>query len=184
MPCFLLFVFHLAPLFPQQNMGMQCSPWERGIREEGCALHRKGRGWDFLVCYRYASLVTSSFPTIYSSYILIMRLGKLVISQIWMHTPAKSFIHCQDKSLFLLCPRKPEPKVSKKDWVCQQVPLSARDMVPFSRILSSCSLLLAIRFASFQVFILIHFLLLSFFFLVTPSFASYNFSCPIFPLFE
>lgn len=114
----------LASLLPQQNMGMQCSPWEGGIKE-GCALHRKGRGRDLLVCYRYASLVTYFFPTIYSSHILVMRLGKIPVSQIWMHIPpAKSFTQCQDESLFLLCPRKPEPKVNKKDWFSQQVPLS------------------------------------------------------------
>lgn len=150
-----------------------------GIREEGCALHKKGRGWDFLVCYRYVVWVTSFFLTIHSCLILIIRLGKLSVSQIWMHIPLlkyasplftariRAFSFSAPGNLSLRSTSKTE---SPKKFLSLNTN-GARTMVCFSRILSSCSHLLPI--CILQVFILIHFLS----FLVISSFDSYYFSC-------
>lgn len=144
MPCFLLLVFHLAPLFPQ----VQCSPWDCRIREEGCALHREGKGQDFLACYRYTSLTPSFFPTIHYSHTLITRHRKWPVSQIWMHILAKSLLSARIRAFSFSAPgnlslRSTRKMESPNKFLALDTS-GARTVVPFSKILSltfSCLLL-------------------------------------------
>lgn len=124
--CFLLLAFHLPSRFSQKDMGVQCYSWECGIAEEGCAA-QKGKGWGSLVFHTHSSLLTF-FPTAHSGHISVRRLGKWLVSRYrWMLL--SNLYSLTGWELSYLCPRNPELKVYKKDWVFQNLSLWTQ-MVP------------------------------------------------------
>lgn len=123
MLCFLLLAFHLHCLFSQQNMGVQCNPWECGIGEEGCVLPRRvGDETPWCVTHTLSCWLLSS-PLFTLAVFQSGGLGNYLFPD----TNGCSFqilYSLPGWELFCLFPRNPEPKVYRKDWAFQKLPLS------------------------------------------------------------